>query len=391
MKSPHSSPFPDFMNIDELLSDEQRETMLSARELVQTHLEPEIAANYEAGSFPAEKVPLLGKSKLIGSNLSGYGLPAYDELTYGLIMRELERCDSAFRSLASVQGSLVMFPIFKYGSEQQKDEWLEKLGAGEAIGSFALTEAHGGSDPGAMETQAEDCGTHWLINGAKRWVTNGSICDVFILWAKTSDGIRAFLCPRETEGVEFTEIKNKMSLRASVGSECTLEQVRLPKGAVLPGAKGLGAALNCLNQARYGIAWGALGAAESCFDEATAYADERILFGKSLSQMQITQGKLADMCLAISQGQLLALRVAQLKNSGSVLPGHISLAKQGNVKMALDVARTCREILGANGILLDYKSMRHSCNLETVFTYEGTHDIHRLVVGQGITGKAAFS
>lgn len=379
------------MEINELLNDEQRTVMSQARGTVQEHLEPVIVEHYEAGTFPRGIVKKLGEAKMIGSNISGYGLPGYDELSYGLIMRELERCDSAFRSLASVQGSLVMYPIHQYGSEDQKNQWLEKLGSGEAIGSFALTEAHGGSDPGSMNTFAEDCGSYWNLNGAKRWVTNGSICDVFILWARTENGVRAFLCPRDTEGVEFTEIRNKMSLRASVSAECSIDNVRLPKDAILPGAKGLGAALNCLNQARYGIVWGALGAAESCFDEVVAYASDRVLFKKPLSQFQMIQGKLADICLSISSGQLLALRLGQLKNQGKMLPGHVSLGKQGNVKMALDVARTCREMLGANGILLDYKSMRHACNLETVFTYEGTHDIHRLVVGQQITGKGAFA
>ncbi|SMF46697.1 acyl-CoA dehydrogenase family protein [Pseudobacteriovorax antillogorgiicola] len=391
MKTPHCHPYPDYMNISELLTEEQNRLLGEARRFVEEELEPSIADHYEAGTFPKEAIARMGEAHLIGSNLAGYGLPGYDEISYGLIMRELERCDSAFRSCASVQGSLVMYPIAKYGSDEQKDTWLERLGKGSAIGSFALTEPQGGSDPGSMETRAEDRGDHWLLSGEKRWVTNGTLCDVVLVWARTDDGVRGFLCPADTPGVKFRSINRKLSLRASASAELSLDQVKLPKSAELPAARGLGAALNCLNQARYGIVWGVIGAAEACYDEALSYAQERQLFQKKLSQFQMVQGKLADMTLAISQGQLLALRLGQLKNAGQLLPGHVSLGKQGNVKAALEIARTCRDILGANGVLLDYKTMRHACNLETVFTYEGTHDIHRLVVGQQVTGKGAFS
>lgn len=391
MKTPHSTPFPDYLAINELLSPQQINIMEEARQLVEEYLEPVICQHFEAGTFPLELVKILGEHKLLGSNLQGYGLPGYDEISYGLIMRELERCDSAFRSLASVQGSLVMYPIHKYGSSAQKEAWLANLGCGESIGAFALTEPQGGSDPSAMTTFAEDKGSHWEISGSKRWVTNGSIAHVVVLWARTQDGIRGFLCPTQLEGVQFKTLDRKLSLRASVSSELLLDRVKLPKDAILPGTKGIGSALDCLNQARYGIVWGVLGAAEACFDEAVTYVSQRILFKKTLGSFQLVQGKLADICLAISNGQLLALRLAQLKNSGRLLPGHVSLGKQGNVKMALDVARSCRDILGANGILLDYKAMRHASNLETVFTYEGTHDIHRLIVGQQITGIPSFS
>jgi glutaryl-CoA dehydrogenase len=384
------SSYPDFYDMSELLTEEQRLVQSSVRDYVTKQVEPKISKAYLEERFPTEIIPQLGELGLLGSNLSGYGLPGMDHIAYGLVMRELERCDSGLRSFASVQGSLVMYPIHAFGSEEQKQEWLPKLAAGSAIGCFGLTESEGGSDPGAMKTRAEDKGDHWLLNGSKMWITNGNLAKVAIVWAKTKDGIRGFLVPTDSKGFTAKKMEGKLSLRASVTSELYFDNIKLPKSALLPKSEGLKSALMCLTQARYGIAWGVVGAAESCFDEASEYVQSRIMFDKKLASYQLIQRKLAIMCTEITKAQLLALRLGQLKNSGKMHFSHVSMAKQNNVEIALNVARTARDILGGNGIMAEYKSMRHMCNLETVYTYEGTNDIHLLIVGERITGIPAF-
>lgn len=384
-------PFPDYMGFEELLNDEQRMVQQTVRDFVAKEVEPKIVKAYRTEDFPTELIPKLGELGLLGSNLTSYGLPGMDHISYGLVMRELERCDSGLRSFASVQGALVMYPIHAYGSEEQKQEWLPKLGSGEAVGCFGLTEPDGGSDPGAMKTRATDKGDHWILHGSKMWITNGNLAQVAVVWAQTENGIRGFLVPTNTKGFTVKKMQGKLSLRASVTSELYFDQVKLPKSALLPKSDGLKSALMCLTQARYGIAWGVLGAAEACFAEAAAYVKDRILFEKPLASYQLIQRKLAMMCTAITHGQLMAHRIGQLKVAGKILPAHVSMAKQSNCEMALNVARTCRDMLGANGIMDEYKTMRHMCNLETVFTYEGTNDIHMLVVGREITGINAFA
>ncbi len=391
MAYPHCSPFPDFYAIDELLSEEQKLVALTLRSFLAKEAEPLIPACFEKEEFPTSLIPQLGALGVLGANLDGYGLPGMDNVAYGLVMKELERCDSGLRSFASVQGALVMYPIHAFGSEEQKQEWLPKLGRGEAIGCFGLTEADGGSDPSAMKTKAEDKGDHWLLSGSKMWITNGNLAQLAVVWAKTEAGIRGFLVPTGLPGVTVKKMRGKLSLRASVTSELYFDRVKLPKSAQLPQADGLKAALACLTQARYGIAWGALGAAESCFDEVVTYTGDRILFNKPLSSFQLVQKKLATIATEITQGQLLALRLGQLKDQGKMHFAQVSMAKQANVEMALSYARICRDMLGANGIMLEYKTMRHMCNLESVFTYEGTNDIHSLIVGQQITGIPAYS
>ena len=390
MSEPRCSPFLDFYDIDSLLTEEQRLTAKSVRDFVAKTIEPRIKKAWLDEDFPRDTIPAIGEMGILGSNLSGYGLPGMDNISYGLVMKELERCDSGLRSFASVQGALVMYPIHAFGSEEQKQEWLPKLGAGKAIGCFGLTESHGGSDPGNMKTRAEDKGDHWILNGSKMWITNGNLADVAIVWAMTAEGVRGFLVPTKTPGFTVRKMEGKLSLRASITSELYFDNVKLPKSAQLPKAAGLKSPLMCLSQARYGIAWGVLGAAESCFDEVVDYTKTRIVFGKPLAAMQLIQRKLAIMCTAITQGQLLALRLGQLKNEGKLHFSHVSMAKQSNVEMALNCARTARDMLGGNGIMVEYKSMRHMCNLETVFTYEGTNDVHLLIVGNQITGIQAY-
>jgi glutaryl-CoA dehydrogenase len=385
-----TSPFPDYMNISSLLSEDQKLVESSVREFVAREVEPKIQKSYRDEVFPVELIPKMGELGLFGSNLSGYGLPGMDNISYGLVMKELERCDSGLRSFASVQGALVMYPIYAYGSDEQKQTWLPKLGTGEAIGCFGLTESEGGSDPSAMKTRAEDKGDHWLLNGSKMWITNGNLADVAVVWAKTAAGIRGFVVPTKTAGFKAVKMQGKLSLRASITSELYFDNVKLPKDAILPKSEGLKSALGCLTQARYGIAWGTIGAAEACFDEAVDYVKHRILFGKPLATKQLIQRKLAIMMSRISQAQLLAFRLGQLKDEGKMHYGHVSMAKQNSCEMALDVARTCRDILGGNGIMDEYKAMRHMCNLETVITYEGTNDVHLLIMGNVITGEQAY-
>ncbi|RYZ58638.1 MAG: acyl-CoA dehydrogenase [Proteobacteria bacterium] len=388
---PQIIPHLDFYDFEEMLTSSQKMMSATLRSYLSTKVEKRIPEFFEREEFPIDCVPELGALGVLGANLDGYGLPGVDSISYGLLMRELERCDSGLRSFGSVQGALVMYPIHAFGSEEQKEEWLPKLGQGTAIGCFGLTEADGGSDPSAMKTRCEDKGDHYLLNGSKMWITNGNLADVAVVWAKLGDGIRGFVVPMKTEGVTARRMKGKMSLRASVTSELYFDKVKLPKSALLPKSEGLKSALACLSQARYGIAWGALGAAESCFTEALDYVKDRILFAKPLASFQLIQKKLATMATDITQAQLLALRLGQLKDSGKLHFAQISMAKQANVAMALRTARECRDILGANGIMLEYKSMRHMCNLESVSTYEGTNDIHSLIVGAHLTGIPAFS
>jgi glutaryl-CoA dehydrogenase len=390
MSAPHCTPIPDYLDIASLLSDEQRLVAKSVRDFVSKEVEPVIAKCYLKEEFPTQVIPKLGELGLLGSNLSGYGLPGMDGIAYGLVMKELERCDSGLRSFASVQGSLVMYPIHAFGSEEQKQEWLPKLGSAQAIGCFGLTESYGGSDPGSMLTKAEDKGDHWLLNGSKMWITNGNLAQVAVVWAQTAKGIRGFVVPTSTKGFTVKKMEGKLSLRASVTSELYFDNVKLPKDALLPKSEGLKSALACLTQARYGIAWGVLGAAEACFDEVVNYAKDRVTFGRPIAHTQLVQRKLALMMSRITQGQLLALRLGQLKNEGKLHFAHVSMGKQNNVEMALETARTCRDILGGNGIMAEYKTMRHMCNLETVYTYEGTNDIHLLIMGAQITGVPAF-
>ncbi len=391
MGSLKSSPFPDFYMTEELFTEEQRLVMSSVREFVQGKLAPKIGKHYMEESFPVETIPQFGQMGLLGSNLSGYGLPGMDAISYGLVMKELERCDSGVRSFASVQGALVMYPIHTYGSEEQKNEWLPKLGRGEAVGCFGLTESYGGSDPGAMKTTATLQGDKWILNGSKMWITNGNLAQVAVVWAKTNEGIRGFVVPASAKGFTAKKMTGKLSLRASVTSELYFDNIELPKSAMLPlSTAGMKCPLSCLTQARYGIAWGVLGAAEACFDEAVRYVADRVVFEKPLASKQLVQIKLATMASKITQAQLLAFRLGQLKVSGKLHHVQVSMAKQNNVQMALEVARTCRDILGGNGIMIEYQSMRHMCNLETVYTYEGTNDIHLLIVGNEITGELAL-
>jgi glutaryl-CoA dehydrogenase len=390
MIGPEVSPYLDFLNLNSQLSDEQRLIMESTREFVNKEVQPHIRKAYREERFPEAVIPALGRMGLLGSFLKGPDLPGLDALSYGLVMREIERCDSGMRSFASVQGGLVMFPIHQFGSDEQKRQWLSKLAKGEAIGCFGLTESEGGSDPGAMKTTAEDKGDHWLLNGSKMWITNGNLAQVAIVWARTANGIRGFLVPTDVEGFRASRMQHKLSLRASVTSELYFDDVKLPKSALLPGTQGLKSALECLNQARFSILWGVLGAAESCFAEALAHVSHREVFGKRLAGFQLVQRKLATMASRISQGQLLAWQLAQLKQKGELHFSQVSLGKQVNVEMALEVARAARDLLGAHGIMDEYSTMRHLCNLETVYTYEGTNDIHLLVIGQQLTGLPAF-
>jgi glutaryl-CoA dehydrogenase len=387
---PQGSPNPDFASFEALLTEEQKMLMHAIRSFVRKEAEPVIAKAYIDEDFPRTLIPKIGELGILGANLDGYGLPGVDEVAYGLAMREFERCDSGLRSFVSVQGGLVMFPIHQFGSEEQKNEWLPKLHRAEAIGCFGLTESDGGSNPGAMKTRAEDKGDHWLLNGSKMWITNGNLAQIAIVWAQTDQGIRGFIVPTNSPGFTIRQMKNKLSLRASVTSELYFDNVKLPKTAILPKSEGLKSALACLTTARYGIAWGVLGAAEACFDEAMDYLKTRNVFGRPLTAYQLVQRKLAICLTRITTGQLLVHRLGQLKQEGKLHFSQVSMAKQNNCELALEVARICRDLLGGNGIMIEYKTMRHMCNLETVYTYEGTNDIHLLIVGAEITGIPAF-
>ena len=381
----------DFYEIDDLLTDDEVDVRDVVRSWVDDNVLPIIEDHYHAGTFPNELVKQMGELGFLGANLRGYGCPGLNNVCYGLICQELERGDSAIRSFASVQGSLVMFPIHAYGSEEQKNKWLPRLAAGEAIGCFGLTEPDYGSNPSGMITRAEDKGDHYLLNGAKMWITNGTVADVAVVWAKLDGEIRGFLVERGMEGFSAPEMTGKHSLRASVTSELVFQDVKLPKDHILPGVKGLKGPLGCLNNARYGIAWGALGAAMGCFHSAVDYSTTRIQFDRPIASFQLVQNKLAWMLREITKGQLLAWRLAHLKDKGKLKHQQVSLAKMNNVDIALQIARVARDIHGANGILGEYPVMRHMANLESVYTYEGTHDIHNLILGRWITGIAAFT
>jgi glutaryl-CoA dehydrogenase len=381
----------DFLRLDELLSDEEKLARQSVREFVTKEFLPCIQQHVrQDGSFPMTLVPKLAELGLFGANLHGYGCAGMNNVAYGLVMQELERGDSGLRSFASVQGGLVMYPIYTYGSDAQKDRWLPALASGRAIGCFGLTEPDFGSHIGGMRTKAERRGAGWVLNGTKRWITNGSLADVAVIWAQTADGVRGFLVEKGTRGFTAGDMKGKFSLRASVTSELFLQDVEVPDANRLPGAEGLKGPLSCLTQARYGIAWGALGAAMACYEEALRYTQERHVQGGPLAGKQLTQEKLVFMLTEITKGQLLALRLGRLKDEGKLDHTMVSMAKRNNVDMALQIARLARDLLGANGIVDDYQSMRHMVNLETVRTYEGTHDVHTLILGEHITGMRAL-
>ncbi len=381
----------DFFDLEHEYSEEERMVRDSVRSWVTERFMPGIMGHFEAGTFPMDLVPELAELGVFGPTFpEEYGCAGLNNVAYGLICQELERGDSGLRSFVSVQGSLVMFPIYSMGSEEQKREWLPKLASGEAIGCFGLTEPDFGSNPGGMQTTAVRDGDDWILNGRKMWITNGTVSQIAIVWARAKEGIRGFIVPTELEGFSAPEQKHKWSLRASVTSELVMQDVRVPEALRLPQAEGLKAPLSCLSAARYGIAWGALGAALACFDEALQYSKERIVFDKPLAGFQLAQKKFADMATDITAGQLLALRLGRLKDAGKVTPHQVSMAKRNNVHIALGVSRTVRDMLGANGISLEYQVGRHMLNLESVYTYEGTHDIHTLAIGHELTGIPAY-
>ncbi len=390
-------PRSDLYNIDSVLSEEERAVRDSIRRFVDERVIPIIGKCFIEGRFPLEIVPQLAELGVFGANLpEEYGCAGLNNVSYGLIMQELERGDSGVRSFASVQGALVMYPIFAFGSEQQRKEYLPKMASGEIIGCFGLTEADYGSNPSGMITRAREQpdGT-WILNGGKMWITNGSTSQVAVVWAKTGDSkddssIRGFIVPKTAQGFTAKDQKGKISLRASDTSELVFQDVHLPADAILPKSGGLKSPLMCLTQARYGIAWGATGAAMACYEEALAYGLNRVMFGKSIAGFQLQQERLANMVTEIVKAQLLALHVGRLKDAGNYTPVQVSLAKRNNVNIATDIAREARRLLGANGILAEYASMRHMANLESVYTYEGTHDIHTLIIGQAVTGLSAF-
>ncbi len=383
----------DLLKIDDELSDDERLVRDTVRKFAADRIMPNVADWFEAGTLPKELVPELGQLGLLGMHLTGYGCAGMGPIAYGVTCREMEAADSGLRSLVSVQGSLAMYPIWKYGSEDQKNEWLPRMAAGQAIGCFGLTEPDHGSDPSSMKTRATRSGTggsDWILSGSKMWITNGSIADIAVVWASTEDGIRGFLVPRGTRGFTARNIHKKLSLRASVTSELHFDDVKLPADAVLPGVTGLKGPLSCLSEARFGIIWGVTGAARSCLEAAIDYATTREQFGKKIGGFQLTQGKLAWMCSDLQRAQLLALHIGRLKEAGRVTPEQISLGKMSNVRTAIDIARTSRTVLGANGVTLEYPVIRHANNLESVLTYEGTEEIHTLAIGQALTGISAY-
>jgi glutaryl-CoA dehydrogenase len=380
----------DFLAVDSLLGDEERLIRDTVRAFVADRVTPHVGTWFEEARLPAELAPELGRLGLLGMHLEGYGCAGVGATAYGLACMELEAGDSGLRSLVSVQGSLAMYAIHRWGSEEQKQRWLPAMAAGEAIGCFGLTEPDAGSDLASMRTRARRDGSDWILHGQKAWITNGSVADVAIVWAVTDEGVAGFLVPRDTGGFTTQDIHRKLSLRASVTSELLLDDVRLPEDARLPGATSLRGPLACLNEARYGIVWGAAGAARACFEAALAYSCERVQFGRPIASFQIQQQKLATMALEVSRATLLAFQLGRLKDAGVLRPEQISMGKLGNVNAALDVARSARQVLGANGVTLEYPVIRHMANLESVVTYEGTADMHALVVGRALTGIEAF-
>ncbi|HBV93790.1 MAG: acyl-CoA dehydrogenase family protein [Candidatus Dormibacteria bacterium] len=380
----------DLYAVDQLLGDEERLVQATVRDFVRDRFLPLVGEHFEAGTFPRDIVPEIAGLGLFGMHLEGYGCAGTSAVAYGVACEELEAGDSGLRSFVSVQGSLAMFPIHRYGSEEQRRRWLPEMAAGRAIGCFGLTEPDAGSDPAAMRTRARRSGGDWVLSGTKMWITNGSIADVAVVWAQTEEGIRGFLVERGTPGFSTRDIEHKLSLRASITSELVLDEVTLPDAAMLPGARGLGAPLSCLDEARYGICWGVLGAGRTCFEAAVEYARSRQAFGRPIARFQLTQAKLAEMATRLVQGRLVAHRLGTLKDTGRAQPVQVSLAKRANTRIALDVAREARTILGANGITLDYPVARHMANLEAVLTYEGTEEVHSLILGRAITGEDAF-
>ena len=381
----------DFFELEDQYSEEERMVRDTVRSWVSERFMPGIMEHFENATFPMELVPELAELGVFGPTFpEEYGCAGLNSVAYGLICQELERGDSGLRSFVSVQGSLVMYPIFAYGSEEQRREWLPKLASGEAIGCFGLTEPDFGSNPGGMQTTAKRDGDDWILDGRKMWITNGTVSQVAIVWARAEEGILGFVVPCDLPGFSAPEQKHKWSLRASITSELVLEDVRVPDSCRLPNVKGLKGPLGCLNQARYGIAWGGVGAALACFDEGLRYSQERIVFDKPLAGFQLAQKKLADMATDITMAQMLALRLGRLKDEGRVTSQQVSMAKRNNVKLGLDVARTIRDMLGANGISLEYQTGRHMLNLESVLTYEGTHEIHTLAIGHELTGIPAY-
>ncbi len=382
----------DFLRLDELLTDEEKLVRDTVRSFVDDNVIPIIEDHYMAGTFPGELVPQMGELGVLGAHLEGYGCAGLTNVAYGLIMQALERGDSGLRSFVSVQGALVMYPIHAFGSDAQKEKWLPRLQSGEAIGCFGLTEPDSGSNPAGMRTRARKDGDSWILHGSKAWITSGSVADVAVVWAKCEDEkVRGFLVEKGTEGFSARDYHNKHSLRASITSELILDDCRIPECHLLPGTEGLKNALMCLTQARYGIAWGAVGSAMASYDSALRWSLERKQFSdKPIASHQLVQAKLAHMLTEISKGQLLAWRLGRLKDEGKLNFAQVSMATRNNVSIALEIARTARDMLGANGILADYPVFRHMANLESVYTYEGTHDIHSLILGQAVTGLSAF-
>jgi glutaryl-CoA dehydrogenase len=386
-----TDPAPtDLLRVDDALTDEERLVRDTVRKFTADRVLPDVADWFEAGVLPRELLPELGGLGLLGMHLTGYGCAGMGAIAYGVACRELEAADSGLRSAVSVQGSLAMFPIWKYGSDEQKEEWLPRMAAGAAVGCFGLTEPDHGSDPSSMKTQARRNGADWVLSGSKMWITNGSIADIAVVWAGTEDGIRGFLVPRGARGFTSRNIHKKMSLRASVTSELHFDDVKLPASAVLPGASGLKGPLSCLSEARYGILWGVTGAARTCFEVAADYARTREQFGQKIGGFQLTQRKLAWMLADLQRAQLLALHLGRLKEAGTITPEQVSLGKMSNVRTAIEIARQARTVLGANGVTLEYPVIRHANNLESVLTYEGTEEIHILALGQAITGISAY-
>jgi glutaryl-CoA dehydrogenase len=384
----------DYLGLEADLTSEERMIRDEARRFVEDEVKPDVGEHFEAGTFPTDLIPEMGELGFYAPTIDGYGLPGVGDRAYGILMQELEAGDSGLRSMASVQGALVMHPIHAFGSEAQKEEWLPALGRGEAVGCFGLTEPEHGSNPAGMETRAERDADGWVLDGSKTWITNSPIADVAVVWARDVSAeespVRGFLVETDRDGVTTNEIKEKLSMRASVTGEIGLDDVRVPEDAVLPGVEGMKGPLSCLTQARYGIAWGAVGAARDAFEAAREYARDRDQFGGPIARFQLQQEKLAEMATQITAAQLMAYRLADLKERGDLRHQQVSMAKRHNVRMARDVSRTAREMLGGNGITVDYSPMRHMANMETVYTYEGTHDIHTLVLGEDLTGIPAF-
>ena len=380
----------DYIGFDALLTDDEKSIRDTVREVVRERILPEVGDWFEQGILPREVFTEFGSLGLLGAHLDGYGCAGVNAVSYGLINHELEYGDSGLRSAISVQGSLAMFAIHRWGSEEQKQQWLPRMATGEVLGCFGLSESDAGSDPGSMRTFARRDGDDWIINGSKMWITNGSVAELAVVWCATDEGIRGFLVEPSMPGFSAPLIHRKMSLRASITSELVLQDVRVPDANRLPEATSLRGPLSCLNEARYGIVWGVMGAARACYEEALSYAQERIVFGKPLTSYQLTQQKLAEMVLEINRGMLMAHHIGRMKDDGRLRPEHVSLGKMGNARGALDVARSARSILGANGITLEYPVIRHMNNLESVVTYEGTHEVHTMVVGGAVTGVQAF-